>query len=131
MWLTKDRVIKVNFRCNKSPWIYRSPSRKTIYVAFINNADCPNCFSFSFDGHPSAFKSMIQVMTDSNKTIFGYILPGLHKSGLISTICKKSAVNHLLKSPNLQRLMVWKHFEIIFWWSQSFSLFDCSFYLAL
>ena len=33
------------------PWIYKSPKRKAIYVAFINNVDCPN--RFSFDGHPS------------------------------------------------------------------------------
>ena len=31
------------------PWIYRSPSAKTTHIAFINNADCPN--RFSFNGH--------------------------------------------------------------------------------
>ena len=33
------------------PLIYRSSQGKTIYVAFINNTDCPN--RFPFDGHPS------------------------------------------------------------------------------
>ena len=32
------------------PWIYKLPKGKT-YVAFINNADCPN--RFSFDGYLS------------------------------------------------------------------------------
>ena len=31
------------------PWIYRSPWRKRLYIAFINNAECLN----RFDGHPS------------------------------------------------------------------------------
>ena len=39
------------------PWIYRSSSGKTIYVAFINNADGPN--RFSFDGRPSTFKFLL------------------------------------------------------------------------
>ena len=33
---------------------YRSPSGKTVYVAFFNNADYPN--RFSFDGNPSTSK---------------------------------------------------------------------------
>ena len=39
------------------PWIYRSPWGKTIYEAFINNADCPK--RYSFDGHPSTCKFLV------------------------------------------------------------------------
>ena len=39
------------------PGICRSPQGKTIYVALINNADCPD--KFSVDGHPSTSKFLI------------------------------------------------------------------------
>ena len=40
------------------PWVYILPQGKTIFVAFIYNADCPN--RFFFDGHPSTSKFLIR-----------------------------------------------------------------------
>ena len=50
------------------PGIYRSLKGKTIYVAFINNADCPK--RFSFDGHPSTSKFLFR---DFSENLFPHI----------------------------------------------------------
>ena len=62
---SKDRVMKLYSRCNDiSMNHYRSPQGKTIYIAFINNADCPN--KFSSHGHSFTSKFLGKVSL-SNK----------------------------------------------------------------
>ena len=41
-----------------------------MYIAFINNADCPN--RFSFDGHPSTFK-FLEISTKIIPTILIFL----------------------------------------------------------
>ena len=54
-----DKVIRIP-DATIIPWFYRSLYGKTIYVAFINNADCPN--RFSFGEHPSTSK-FLRILT--------------------------------------------------------------------
>ena len=49
-------AITVTSRCNNHSMNLYHHRGKT-YVAFINNADCPN--RYYFDGHPSNFKFLV------------------------------------------------------------------------
>ena len=56
---SKNRIIKVNSRCNDDFMNLQITFGKTIYTSFINNVDCP--YIFSFDEHPSTSKFLLIV----------------------------------------------------------------------
>ena len=74
------------------PWIYRLPKDNAIYVAFINNADCPN--RFSVDGHPSASKFLHELIEILASLYFPHVIPEEFKG--IFTCAKNKIIKNLI-----------------------------------